>query len=126
MLFFLIIRRIIFNFEIYFRNAPKDTVRPTSVDTSVETETGPPVLPRRPGRPPLGLKRKQGDTSTSPNKKKHKQMRKDHPKSHVTPEAIVGQSGTADKDVCYFSVLFLNNFFKFIISRSFSVSIEFA
>nr|XP_002127462.1 protein HIRA-like [Ciona intestinalis] len=58
------------------KNSPKIPPPPSSLPPSPSiikpTDSHPPVFPRRPGRPPLHLKRKQGSLPASPGRKKHK------------------------------------------------------
>ncbi|CAK8689613.1 protein HIRA-like [Clavelina lepadiformis] len=67
----------------------KEDPKPTTsnIVQTIETTSVISQSPRRPGRPPLHLKRKQMSEMTSPGRKKHKQIRKDHPRSLIRDEA---------------------------------------
>ena len=69
-------------FKIFFRTpdekAPQDARAPAA--PSSKAPTTPAISPRRPGRPPLPLKRKMNGP-TSPRKKGYKHVRKDQTKS---------------------------------------------
>lgn len=76
-----------------------------------KVQTPPQPSPRRPGRPPLHLKRKMNGSTSPVRKRQYKQMRKEHGK-HIYPEGdntTVHEQPTIRKEVffkCFNPLLF--------------------